>query len=324
MIDPVRSAIRERYLGFAHDQAHGSSPTFEAWANAVAVDSALLDLLVPLPPAKQQPNLVFAAARVHGAVPGDVESLRATLLANWPEVQATILDRSTQTNEAARCAALLLGLDRIDGPIALLEVGASAGLCLVPDRYSYVFGETARLDPHDGPSNVTITVPLEAGLQPPARMPDIVWRAGLDLNPLDAADPDDVAWLQALIWPEHEHRSRRLDLAAPVTAAQRVIVHPGDLLTDLPRLAQQAPDDATLVVMHSATLAYLDEAARGRAVDVIASTGARRISFEGRGVDPAVPPIARERSPQTLFVAALDGQPYALSDGHARALHRVR
>lgn len=324
MSDSVRSAIRERYLGFADDQAHGSSPTFEAWANAVAVDGALLDLLVPLPPAKQQPNLVFAAARVHGAVPGDVQSLRETLLGSWPKVQATILARSTQTNEAARCAALLLGLDRIDGPIALLEVGASAGLCLVPDRYSYLFGETTRLDPDDGPSNVTITVPLEAGLQPPARMPDVVWRAGLDLNPLDAADPDDVAWLQALIWPEHEHRSRRLDLAAPVAAAQQVIVHPGDLLTDLPRLAQQAPDDATLVVTHSATLAYLDEAARRRAVDVIASTGARRISFEGRGVDPVVPPIARERSPQTLFVAALDGQPYALSDGHARALHRVR
>jgi hypothetical protein len=53
-------------------------------------------------------------------------------------VRATMLTRWTQTNEPARCAALLTAL-AVDGPVGLVEVGSSAGLCLYPDRYSYEF-----------------------------------------------------------------------------------------------------------------------------------------------------------------------------------------
>lgn len=313
-------AIAERYRSFAAEQAAGSSPTLQRWAEVIAEDSALLALLAPLPPGKQQPNLVFAAARWHGARPGDEDSLRELLTTQWTTVEATIRARATQTNEAARCAAILLGLQFVPGPVALLEIGAAAGLCLIPDQYSYTFSGDARLDPVSGPSPVFIDIHLGDGIKPPATMPDISWRAGLDPNPLNPADPDTLAWLQTLIWPEHEARRTRLTAAAALAAEHHVRVSAGDLRTDLGALVAAAPSNATLVITHSATLAYLDEPARQEAVEHIERLGAHRISFEARGVDPAVPHIDIPLTPDTLFVAALDGTPYALGNGHGAIL----
>ena len=91
-------------------------------------------------------------------------------------------------------------------------------------------------------------------MAPPAGVPEVVWRAGLDLNPLDVTDPADVAWLDALIWPEHAHRRARLRAAAAVAAADPPLLVRGDLVDDLPALAAQAPAGATLVVFHTSVL----------------------------------------------------------------------
>ncbi|MBJ6643072.1 DUF2332 domain-containing protein [Streptomyces sp. BSE7-9] len=319
---PDLSALAERYRDFAVHQAATSSPTLRRWAEAVAADPVLIAPLASLPPGKQQPNLVFAAARWHGARPGDVDSLRELFATRWDAFAATVRSRATQTNEPARCAAILLGLRQLRGQVALLEIGASAGLCLIPDRYSYSFNSEARLEPPSGNGPVALDISLGHGLLPPAVMPHIVWRAGLDLHPLDPADPDTLAWLHTLVWPEHEARRARLTAAATLVTEEGVRVTAGDLTTDLTRVAADAPRDATLVVTHSATLAYLDEPARRTAVEHIGRLGAHRISFEARGVDPSVPRIDTPATPDTLFVAALDGVPYALGDGHGTVLTR--
>ncbi|MDX6302610.1 MAG: hypothetical protein QOF53_3824, partial [Nocardioidaceae bacterium] len=160
----------EDYLGFA-DEAAGSR-VFRAWALGVAADAEVLALLHTLPPRKRQPNLVFAAARWHGARPGPYDEVRAVLLDRWADVRATILQRATQTNEVGRCATLLPVLARLAGsgpPLALLEVGASAGLCLYPDRYSYRYTGSidVRLDPPDGPSPVVLDC-VEGDPPPPS------------------------------------------------------------------------------------------------------------------------------------------------------------
>ncbi|MHA7264664.1 DUF2332 family protein [Arthrobacter sp. TMN-37] len=108
-------------------------------APGVAGDAGAQALVGGLPPAKRLPSLVFAAARSRGAPLADHAIFRRWLLSNWQEVAAVIRTRSTQTNEAGRCAVLVPQLAAIDGPVALLEVGASAGLCLYPDRYSYTY-----------------------------------------------------------------------------------------------------------------------------------------------------------------------------------------
>ena len=220
--------LRDYYGAFSRLEASGTSPIYTSWAEGVATDDEVIALLLELPRPKRQANLLFAAARHLGAGEGTYADLRDWLLDHWGDVRQLMLARSTQTNEAGRCATLLLALTRIPGPLALIEVGASAGLCLYPDRYSYrytvteatgtEFEQSTTLDPADGPSAVVLDCEL-TNASVPEHLPEVVWRAGLDLNPLDITDADQREWLTSLVWPEHESRRERLLAAASIAAA---------------------------------------------------------------------------------------------------------
>lgn len=187
----------------------------------------------------------------------------------------------------ARCAALPPLLHRIDGPIALIELGAAAGLCLIPDRDSYRYFDGTAIDPASGPSSLIISRRVAAGGLPPGLAgPQIAWRSGLDLDPLDPAHPDTASWLTTLIWPEHERRRARLAAALDLAAEATPPIRHGDIREHLSVVISQAPPDSTTVVLHSATLAYLDTDARAEVLRAISDSGARHLSFEGRDIVP--------------------------------------
>jgi hypothetical protein len=312
------TATAARYRRFAEVEARGLSPRYEEWALGVAADPDLCARIAALPTAKQQVNLVFGAARLHGAPLGPWTQARDWMRERWDELVPTILARATQTNEAGRCATLLPVLADIPGPLALLEVGASAGLCLVPDRYGYRY-ETAAGTVGIG-TDAAVVLPCSlSGAEPPQRRPDVVWRAGIDLNPLDAGDPDDRAWLEALVWPEHEDRRARLTAASAVVADDPPRIVRGDLVAQLPALAAQAPPDATLVVFHTAVLVYLSTDDRARFRDEVARAGAVWVSNEAPGVfgdiDARLPAGVDTRG---TFVLSRDGSPVALTHPHGR------
>jgi hypothetical protein len=121
---------------------------------------------------------------------------------NHEPIRELMLSCTTQTNEPARCAVLLPLLAGLPQPLALLEVGASAGLCLLPDHYSYDYGIT-RLEP---PTKKTYSPPVfecrVSGAVPiPSALPTIAWRAGIDLNPIDVNARAETDWLETLVWP---------------------------------------------------------------------------------------------------------------------------
>ncbi|MEU6711376.1 DUF2332 domain-containing protein [Nonomuraea sp. NPDC046802] len=303
----------EIYAEFAAREARGVSPTYERLAFAVSRDEELLDLLAALPPAKRQPNLLFGVVRLLGGPVEDPAAFHDYAVANWPLVEPEIRTRITQTNEAGRCAVLLPVLAALPQPIALLEVGASAGLCLYPDRYAYRYGEhlVGTGEPVIGCAPVNLT--------PPTRLPHVVWRAGLDLNPLDVTDPADVAWLDALIWPEHTHRRARLRAAAAVAAADPPLLVRGDLVDDLPALAARAPSGATLVVFHSSVLYHVPPPRRAAFAEVVGRLPGHWIANEAPEVLPydtlPTPPDQARYS-----VVALDGRPLAWTRSHGQMI----
>lgn len=305
-------AVVERYGRFAREEAPGRSAVYEAWARRVVDDAEVAAALSSIPDTRRQPPLVFAVMRVLGAPMDDVDAWARWVPAHADEIAAQCRVRSVQTNEPLRCAALLPVLARIDGPIALLEVGASAGLCLYPDRYSYRYRrgeELIALDPVDGPSEVELHSDLTG--DPALRMPEIVWRAGIDLHPLDAGDRDDRAWLAGLVWPGEEGRRERIVAALDIAADAPPLLVSGDGADALPALAARAPADATLVVTTPGVLAHVPRARRGAVIDAARAAG-RWVTLDAPGLHDGwtgTPTVERGG-----FALALDGEVLAEVD----------
>jgi hypothetical protein len=315
------AAVGAVYERFADVEARGRSPIYESFARGVAEDAELLERLADLPSHKRQPNLLLAAVRHLAGLAADAAAFRRTALARWPEVRAIMLARSTQTNEPGRCATLLPLLARLSQPIALIEVGASAGLCLLPDRYRYTYDgrEVASREAAAGapvfPCHTDGAVPIPGGL------PVVAWRAGLDLNPLDVSDVDATAWLETLVWPEASGRAERLRSALAIARADPPRVVRGDLRHDLARLAAEAPRDATLVVFHTAVLAYLaDRGEREAFAASVREVADHWISNEAPFVFPAIAAQAGPAPARERFLLALDGRPVAWTDPHGAAM----
>jgi hypothetical protein len=303
--------IAENYRSFA-TEARGRSPRYEELALAVAGDARLIEFLVALPTAKRQPNLLFAAARYLLGEPPDPAALYALASDRGSDLAGVMLARRTQTNEPSRCATLLPALALLPQPLAIVEVGASAGLTLLADKYSYDY-DGHRVAGSDPEAPVLACRP-RGPVPLPARVPEIAWRAGLDLNPLDVTSDDDVRWLQCLIWPGETGRLERLGAAIATARRDPPPVHRGDLLTDLPDLVSEAPGDATVVVYHSAVLGYVRRADRAVFAATVSRLGATWLSNEGPGVLPGtgIPGC----DPHGFVLVRDATQPVAITDSH--------
>lgn len=316
-----RTPIDALYRWFA-GEAEVTSPVWGRFCRWVADTPSLHERLDGLPGRKRQPNLFLGAIRYLGGPTEPGEAFLAWLDGRWPDVHAVILARATQTNEPGRCAVLAPLLASLPGPVALLEAGASAGLCLLPDRYAYRWTGQAsgrfagREAAPDAPELV-----CDVSGAPPASPDQLVvaTRAGLDPNPLRADDPDDARWLRALVWPGEEAREERLSAALRVAATDPPRIVTGSLPGDLERLLALAPPGATPVVMHSATLAYLPRSGRDAVEAALRASGARWVSFEGPTVVSSLRgALAADLrgSDRPHFVLALDGEPVARCGAH--------
>ncbi|MFM6850778.1 MAG: DUF2332 domain-containing protein [Terrabacter sp.] len=288
--------IQRRFSEFATEYA--TLPLYSSICRHVAGDSDLASLLLAARPGQARPVLWLAAlhdlvlrrpdlpaAQWYRSV---VDAGRVPTGEPWPDIRRTVLDHrdellaqiathGTQTNEVNRAVYVALGLaaaarDLRGRPMALVELGASAGLLLAVDRYA------VRLDSHRGelvmgdPGSPVRCAGRDrsgaaAGLGPDGlALTPIRGRVGLDLHPVDLADRDAVRWLEACLWPEVPGRVERFRAARDLLRGRQPTVLRGDMLDGLPgavELArQQAGHESHVVVASSWALTYLDPSRR--------------------------------------------------------------
>ena len=322
------AGVKAQYLEFG-EHAEDDSVCFTEWSRGVAGDSEVLGWIDGLPGIKKQPNIVYAAARWHGVpAPGPYAGLRDALLSDDGSIRATILERSTQTNEVGRLATLLPAFATLvpSGPLALIEAGASAGLNLYPDRWGYAWSTpdaTRVLGPAPYlPCEVAGAAPL------PNELPEVAWRGGVDLHPLDVTDPDAMAWLENLVWPEADERRSRLRHAVSVAVADPPALVCGDVVDELPALVAEAGRHGTVVVFHSAVAAYFPLEHRARfeelMLGLVADERCHWVSNEAPNVlPPASPPPRSGDADRNRFVLGVDGRAVAFTHGHGRSMRWI-
>ena len=253
--------------------------------------AALQDRVLELVDAGERPPLADWFASAGGPRAPDAALLAQLddfIAAHRDALVARIATRTTQTNEIGRCAVLwpvLQDLAESTGrPIALLDVGCSAGLNLGVDlwRYRYVddaTGATIATTPADrDPRAPEIACRVRAGARPRSQgAPEIVERRGIDLRPIAVDDVAEVRWLRACLWPHDAERRARFDAAVAIARRQR---WPLDAVTNAAAAVDHwldtLPADVTPVVFNSWVLQYFDESLLRRHVDAMRVAVARR------------------------------------------------
>jgi hypothetical protein len=203
----------------------------------------------------------FATLTPKPLPPQDAFPAFARFCAEHREALAARLASSTiQSTFVERCWALAPALALVaevaGEPLNLVEIGCSAGVLLTFDAYAYDLGAAGRIGPADAP--LTITGRSTGG--PRLRIPRIVTRIGLDLNPIDARSPEARRWLLALCFPEQREQQARLATALDVVARSDIRFLRGEALELLPQaLAETA---GPLCVFSSSCLFYWTAEAR--------------------------------------------------------------
>lgn len=177
-----------------------------------------------------------------------------TLLLPW-------LDGPPQTNEAGRSASVMAGLlwlsEHIGPKFALNEIGASAGINTMMDRYAYNLGGTLA----GPPASLMQIKPEWRGDAPPANPVEITGVKGCDINPVDLSDPAAALRLKAYIWPDATIRMSRMDAAIALAAEQRPDIIKQDAAEFVRGiLAEDQPSGVTRALFHTVMWQYMPEA----------------------------------------------------------------
>ena len=284
-----------------------ASPMYAELAYGVSLDRELLQLAAQKRRRQPAPNMLFAAVQfllLSGGEYADhplaahypivtgrdrpmqpaFPSFRDFCLTRSNEIRGLIRTRRTQTNVVRRCTCLLPAFSMVQQesglPLALIDLGASAGLNLNLDRYRYRYLRGGREEATWGRAEARVELEAELrgnGALPPLADNLVVWfRGGIDLNPIDLSDEDELRWLRALIWPEHVERHQRLIDAAAELARSPVDLRGGDAVEVLPAMIADTPSDAALTVYSTVALYQFASAGRERIYQSLAETSRER------------------------------------------------
>lgn len=263
----------------------------EVWPDGSALDRAVAGFDGDIGPKGHSLPLRLASA-LHALVltgqdaglvaaypPQDVpdRQLKTALASALSAQEAFIVDwisSPPQTNEVRRSAVLIAGTHALVArtgtrTLRLSELGASAGLNLMFDRFALVAGDR-RLGPGDAALSLS---PEWSGPLPAGEPLRVIERRGVDLNPLNPHDPDHALRLRAYLWPDQAHRLALTDAAI---AANEATVDRADAIDWLEQRLIDTPGDGMHLVFHTIAWQYIppDRQARGTALIEAAGSAA--------------------------------------------------
>lgn len=258
---PEDSALARKFAGVKGDigpAGHSLPLRIAGGLHALVLTRRDADLVAAYPPQSATDDAL------RDAVLTTLESYAAFLL-EW-------CDSPPQTNEVRRSAALLAGahvaVAHFDLPVHLSELGASGGLNLMWDHYALELDGTR----HGADMPVLTLTPDWTGPQPPANTPRIASRAGVDLNPLDPQNGEDLLRLTAYLWADQPHRLALTRAAASVMTAR---IDKGDAVNWLAGRLAAAPQGQLHLIQHSVAWQYFPKAAQAHGTALIEAAGAQ-------------------------------------------------
>ena len=302
----------EQFRRFSATARADQAPLYENLAGRIAQDEELLELAASARPGQPIAYLFFDAihflmlsgsrhdlARYYPSVTENAlpaafvfPVFRDFCQENGDQIRALLAVHGNQTNEVGRMAALLPGLSEAAKrggrrPVGLVEVGPSAGLNLCLDRYFFDYGRVAW---GDSSSPVRIVCELEDDNVPPleAGVPEIAYRVGLDIEPIELTDDDAARWMLSSTWPDHRDLSQMQRHAIEVLRRDPPRLIQGDAVDGLPEVLAGVPRDLTLIVYQSFMIHHLSPERRDEFMAMLAREGEKRpvhfISMYGAGI----------------------------------------
>jgi hypothetical protein len=264
---------------FLAETRRSKAPLYEAFTQGVAKDDDLKAFAYTVRPGQPPANVLYAA--VHylllrgnghelrrfypnlngGSADNDLERafsvFRQFVAENRDELAPILCSRVTNTNEVGRCAVLHAGFQalarQMGEPLHLIELGPSAGLNLIWDRYQISYrrnGSSFTSGVSD--AALVIETELRGGRVPPhGRPPHVATRLGLERNPVDLSNRDERGWLRALVWPDHVARFAKLEQALAIASQEMLPIRRGDAIELLPDALSEVPLHETVCVYHS-------------------------------------------------------------------------
>jgi hypothetical protein len=287
-----RFAFHASIYGSANPE--NASPLYAQLSQYISTDRDILRLLLDADRATQVSNLLFGAVHylllrgeehplrafyasltAEPLAPQDASSaFRDFCLQHAAEIRHLVNTKRVQTNEVQRCTGLLPAFSLLyqraqRTPLSLIEIGSSAGLHLLWDKYGYHY------DSIGSKGALTSDVQLRCGLVGPKipnipdPLPRVQARTGIDINPIDVTNTDAVRWVRALIWPEHTDRAALFERAIGIARRDPPAILAGNAADVLLESVSTVPPDTVLCIFHSYTLNQCPEDVRVRILRMI-------------------------------------------------------